>query len=116
MYIRTKDGVYNTIHFTPKMLEHYKNDIISQSENLFELFDEFVVIRDDTKINQLVRTDNINYLKEMMNDDKRIVAVKGAICDNNYKKYKTCYDCPLQIGEDSCFKYLDLNKEIEVEK
>ena len=36
------------------------------------------------------------------------------ICDNNHKKYKTCYDCPLQIGEDSCFKYLDLGKEIEV--
>ena len=30
------------------------------------------------------------------------------ICDNNYRKYKTCYNCPLQIGEDSCFKYLDL--------
>lgn len=42
MYIRTKDGVYNTIHLTPKMLEHYKADILSQSENLEELCDEFV--------------------------------------------------------------------------
>ena len=38
------------------------------------------------------------------------------ICDNNHKKYKTCYGCPLQIGEDSCFKYLDLEKEVEVEE
>lgn len=38
------------------------------------------------------------------------------ICDNNYRKYKTCYNCPLQIGEDSCFKYLDLGKEIEVDE
>jgi len=36
------------------------------------------------------------------------------ICDNNRKKYKTCYDCPLKIGEDSCFKCLDLDKVIEV--
>ena len=38
------------------------------------------------------------------------------ICDNNYRKYKTCCNCPLQIGEDSCFKYLDLDKEIEVDE
>ncbi len=37
------------------------------------------------------------------------------ICDNNHKKYKTCYDCPLQIG-DICFKNLDLDKEVEVEE
>lgn len=36
------------------------------------------------------------------------------ICDNNHKKYKTCYDCPLKIEDDCCFKYLDLDKEIEV--
>ena len=37
------------------------------------------------------------------------------ICNNNYKKYGTCYECPLQIG-DSCFKYLDLDQEIEVKE
>lgn len=37
------------------------------------------------------------------------------ICYNNYKKYKTCYNCPLQIGENNCFKFVDLDKEIEVE-
>ena len=49
MYIRTKDGVYNTIHLTSKMLEHYKADIIKRSESLEELCDEFVLIepRDD---------------------------------------------------------------------
>ena len=45
MYIRTKDGVYNTIHLTSKMLEHYKADIINQSENLEELCDEFCYIK-----------------------------------------------------------------------
>ena len=37
------------------------------------------------------------------------------ICDDNYKKYKSCYNCPLQVGEHSCFKFLDLNQEIEIE-
>lgn len=56
-----------------------KEQVIKQSENLFELIDEFVVIRDNTKTNQLVRTDNIEYLKEMIKEDKRIVEVKGAV-------------------------------------
>ena len=43
MYIRTKDGVYNTIHLTSKMLEHYKADIIKRSESLEELCDEGVI-------------------------------------------------------------------------
>lgn len=38
------------------------------------------------------------------------------ICDKNYQKYGTCYNCPLQIGEDSCYYYLDLDREIEVEE
>ena len=41
------------------------------------------------------------------------------ICDKNYKKHKTCYDCPLKAGMDSnnYLKYLglDLDQEIEVE-
>lgn len=49
-------------------------------------------------------------IKDLTNDEKK------AICDKNYKKYKTCYDCPLQIGKDSCFKYLDLEQEIETEE
>ncbi len=38
------------------------------------------------------------------------------ICNKNHQKYGTCYDCPLKIGEDRCFKYLDLDKEIEVKE
>lgn len=37
------------------------------------------------------------------------------ICNENHKKYKTCYNCPLKIGENNCFKFVDLNKKIEVE-
>ncbi len=37
------------------------------------------------------------------------------ICNENHKKYGTCYDCPLQLEEGSyCFKCLDLDREIEV--
>ena len=86
MYIRTKDGVYEVKVNKYHELVYCKNNqivlscnIIKQSESLFELIDEFVVIRDSTKINQLVRTDNVEYLKEMMKEDKRIIAVKGAI-------------------------------------
>ena len=81
MYIRTKDGVYefNKTFNGASIRIIYGNEIIKQSENLLELIDEFIVIRDSTKINQLVRTDNIEYLKEMMESDKRIIAVKGAI-------------------------------------
>ena len=39
------------------------------------------------------------------------------ICDRNHRKYGTCYDCPLQLEEGSCcFKYLDLDREIEVDE
>lgn len=81
MYIRTKDGIYefNKTFNGASIRIIYGNEIIKQSENLLELIDEFVVIRDSTKINQLVRTDNIEYLKEMMESDKRIIEVKGAI-------------------------------------
>ena len=82
MYIRTKNGVYEALsEYEPSEYTKivYGSKVISQSENIEELFDEFVVIRDSTKINQLVRTDDINYLKEMMKEDKRIVEVKGAI-------------------------------------
>ena len=86
MYIRTKDGVYEVKVNKYHELVYCKDNqivlscnILKQSENLEELCDEFVVIRDSTKINQLVRTDNIEYLKEMMKEDKRIIAVKCAI-------------------------------------
>ena len=36
------------------------------------------------------------------------------VCDENNRKYGTCYNCPLQLEVDYCFKYLDLDKEIEV--
>lgn len=81
MHIRTKDGIYefNKTFNGASIRIIYGNEIIKQSENLLELIDEFVVIRDSIKINQLVRTDNIEYLKEMMESDKRIIEVKGAI-------------------------------------
>ena len=97
-YIRTKDGIYQ-VESTLRdngFIKGYnvgemgfirKDQVINQSENLFELIDEFVIIRDSTKINQLVRTDDINYLKEMMKEDKRIVEVKGAIWTDFGLKY-----------------------------
>ena len=39
------------------------------------------------------------------------------VCDRNHRKYGTCYNCPLQLEEGNyCFKYLDLDKEIEVDE
>ena len=89
MYIRTKDGIYefNKTFNGASIRIIYGNEIIKQSENLLELIDEFVVIRDSTKINQLVRTDSIEHLKEMMKEDKRIVEVKGAIWTDFGLKY-----------------------------
>lgn len=98
MYIRTKNRIYEveSILRDDGFVKGYnvgemafitRNQVINQSENLFDLIDEFVVIRDNTKINQLVRTDNIKYLKEMMKDDKRIIAVKGAIWNDWGLKY-----------------------------
>lgn len=40
---------------------------------------------------------------------------KEKLCNINHKKYGTCYDCPLEIDENHCFKNLDLDKEVEVE-
>ena len=90
MYIRTKNRIYEVEsvlrdngfvkgYNVGEMAFIRKDQVINQSENLVELIDEFVVIRDSTKTNQLVRTDNIEYLKEMMKEDKRIVEVKGAV-------------------------------------
>lgn len=87
MYIRTKNRIYKVESETSDKQGYFigeydvilKDQIINQSENLFELIDEFVVIRDGTKTNQLVRADDIKYLKEIMESDKRIIEVKGAI-------------------------------------
>ena len=101
MYIRTKDGIYevdknskgNEDFLWVKTKEAnivqlvWLNCIINQSENLVELIDEFVVTRDGTKTKQLVRTDNIEYLKEMMKEDKRIIEVKGAVWTDKGLKY-----------------------------
>ena len=97
MYIRTKNRIYKVESETYDKQGYYidryeedvilKEQVINQSENLFELIDEFVIIRDSTKINQLVRIDNIEYLKEMMKEDKRIVAIKGAIWTDWGLKY-----------------------------
>lgn len=95
MYIRTKNRIYKVESETCDKQGYFvgeydvilKEQVISQSENLFELIDEFVVIRDSTKINQLVRTDDIEYLKEVTKEDKRIVAVKGAVWTDFGLKY-----------------------------
>ena len=95
MYIRTKNRIYKVESETCDKQGYFvgeydvilKEQVISQSENLFELIDEFVVIRDGTKINQLVRTDDIEYLKEVIKEDKRIVAVKGAVWTDFGLKY-----------------------------
>ena len=77
MYIRTKDGVYNTIHLTSKMLEHYKTDIINQSENLEELCDEFVIVRNGERPTILLNYDNLSLLKARVVKDNQ--KVYGAI-------------------------------------
>ena len=97
MYIRTKNRIYKveseTCHKQGYYIDRYEDDVVSkdqvikQSESLFELIDEFVVIRDSTKINQLVRTDDIEYLKEMIKEDKRIIEVKGAVWTDFGLKY-----------------------------
>ena len=98
MYIRTKNNIYEVENIlrdngfvkgynVGEMAFITKDKVINQSENLLELIDEFVVIRDSTKTNQLVRTDNIEYLKEMMKEDKRIVEVKGAVWTDFGLKY-----------------------------
>ena len=98
MYIRTKDGIYkveSTLrdngfvkgYNVGEMAFIRKDQVINQSENLFGLIDEFVIIRTDTKINQLVRTDNIEYLKEIIKEDKRIIEVKGAVWTDWGLKY-----------------------------
>ena len=90
MYIRTKNQIYEIEsvlrdngfvkgYNVGEMAFITKDQVIDQSENLLELIDEFVVIRDSTKIKQLVRTDKVEYLKEMIKEDKRIVEVKGAV-------------------------------------
>lgn len=98
MYIRTKNQIYEIEsvlrdngfvkgYNVGEMAFITKDQVIDQSENLLELIDEFVVIRDSTKINQFVRTDSIEYLKEMIKEDKRIVEVKGAIWTDFGLKY-----------------------------
>ena len=41
---------------------------------------------------------------------------KEQICNKNHKKYGTCYDCPLKIDDYNCFKYVDSDREVEVEE
>ena len=98
MYIRTKNRIYEVEsvlrdngfvkgYNVGEMAFITKDQVINQSESLLELIDEFVVIRGGTKTKQLVRTDNIEYLKEMMKEDKRIVEVKGAVWTDKGLKY-----------------------------
>lgn len=92
-YIRTKSNIYETearyLDNNGKWIGYslvdydmafiVRSQVNREADTIEELCDEFVVIRDNTKINQLVRADDINYLKEMMKEDKRIIEVKGAI-------------------------------------
>ncbi len=52
----------------------------------------------------------IKKMRDLTDDDIK------KVCFENHKKYGTCYNCPLQIGEDSCFINVDLDKEIEVKE
>lgn len=38
------------------------------------------------------------------------------ICDKYRKKPEICCGCPLEVGEYSCLRCLDLDEEIEVEE
>ncbi len=39
------------------------------------------------------------------------------LCDIHCQKYNNyCMYCPLKIGTDGCFKYVDLDQEIEAEE
>ena len=93
MYIRTKHRIYqvesvfldnngewigyNIVEYDMALI--LRSQVTREADSLEELCDEFVVIRDTTKITQLIRTDDIDYLKELMESDKRIIEVKGAI-------------------------------------
>ena len=37
------------------------------------------------------------------------------LCDKQFKKYRTCFECPLKVGDNACLKILDLDRAIEVE-
>ncbi len=47
-------------------------------------------------------------LKDLTNEEME------KICNKHYDKHKRCAGCILNIGNDHCMKYLDLDKEIEV--
>jgi len=49
-------------------------------------------------------------LKDLTNEEME------KICNKHYDKHKRCAGCILNIGNDHCMKYLDLDKEIEVEE
>ena len=92
-YIRTKSNIYETearyLDNNGKWIGYslvdydmafiVRSQVNREADTIEELCDEFVVIRDTTKITQLVRADDIDYLKEVMESDKRIIEVKGAI-------------------------------------
>lgn len=77
-----EDGVwyfyYNLISGPVWMVEQ----ILRQSDNLAELIDEFVIVRDNSDVHQLVRTDRLEYLKILVNHDTHITGVYGAIWMN----------------------------------
>lgn len=91
MYIRAKDGVYDTSKglYTPSIkmwaidtVTIYDEDILKQSENLEELCDEFVKVWNKTKINPevLQYDEEIEYEKEMMSHyPKGNITIYGAI-------------------------------------
>ena len=85
MYIRTKDGIYKVeSEYEPSEYTKivYGSKVISQSENIEELFDEFVVFDKEQPNGKLLYYKGFENLKKEFIDfekDKEKVVVCGAI-------------------------------------
>ena len=85
MYIRTKNGVYEALsEYEPSEYTKivYGSKVISQSENIEELFDEFVVFDKEQPNGKLLYYKGFENLKKEFIDfekDKEKVVVCGAI-------------------------------------
>ena len=38
------------------------------------------------------------------------------LCDKQFKRYRTCFECPLKLSDDTCMKIINLDTTIEVEE
>ena len=41
--------------------------------------------------------------------------IVSEMCIKYWRKYRTCWGCPLKIGDKNCFKNVDLDRVVEVE-